>query len=137
MNFIIKEYENYRENEILSLYKSVGWINYTNNPEMLKNAYKNSLKIYGAYVGDELAGVIRVVGDGFSVIFIQDLLVKPEYQRKGIGTALIKKVLTEYKSVYQIHLMTDNNEKSVRFYKSAGFLMDEDINCRSFSVYNA
>ena len=136
MEFVIKEYENYIESEILPLYKSVGWINYTNNPKMLKEAYNHSLKIYAAYVNDSLAGIIRVVGDGFSVIFIQDLLVKPEYQRKGIGTALIKKVLTEYKSVYQIHLMTDNNEKSVRFYKSAGFLMDEDINCRSFSVYN-
>ena len=136
MNFIIKEYENYRENEILSLYKSVGWINYTNNPEMLKNAYKNSLKIYGAYVGDELAGVIRVVGDGFSVIFVQDLLVAPEYQQKGIGSALIKKVLCEYKDVYQIHLMTDNTEKSTKFYKSMGFLMDTDINCRAFSKYN-
>lgn len=136
MEFVIKEYENYIESEILPLYKSVEWINYTNNPKMLKEAYNNSLKIYAAYINDSLVGIIRVVGDGFSVIFIQDLLVKPEYQRKGIGTALIKKVLTEYKSVYQIHLMTDNNEKSVRFYKSAGFLMDEDINCRSFSVYN-
>lgn len=136
MEFVIKEYENYIESEILPLYKSVGWINYTNNSKMLKEAYNHSLKIYAAYVNDSLAGIIRIVGDGFSVIFIQDLLVKPEYQRKGIGTALIKKVLTEYKYVYQIHLMTDNNEKSVRFYKSAGFLMDEDINCRSFSVYN-
>lgn len=136
MEFIIKEYKGYSEKEILPLYDSVGWINYTKNPEMLQNAYCHSLKIYAAYENETLIGVIRVVGDGFSVIFIQDLLVKPEYQRKGIGTALIKKVLTEYKSVYQIHLMTDNNEKSVRFYKSAGFLMDADINCRSFSVYN-
>ncbi|MBE6730409.1 MAG: GNAT family N-acetyltransferase [Ruminococcaceae bacterium] len=136
MEFIIKEYKGYSEKEILPLYDSVGWINYTKNPEMLQNAYCYSLKIYAAYENETLIGVIRVVGDGFSVIFIQDLLVKPEYQRKGIGTALIKKVLTEYKSVYQIHLMTDNNEKSVKFYKSAGFLMDEDINCRSFSVYN-
>ncbi len=75
---------------ILSLYSSVGWTNYTENPEMLKNAYDNSLLILGAYDGGRLVGVVRAVGDGFSVVFIQDILVFPEYQRRGIGTKLLR-----------------------------------------------
>lgn len=70
MEFLIKEYKNYDETEILNLYKSVGWINYTNNPNMLKSAYSNSLKILGAYEKEKLLGIIRVVGDGHSVVFI-------------------------------------------------------------------
>lgn len=132
MEYVIKEYIGYGKEEILNLYESVGWTNYTSNPSMLENAYKNSLKIFGAYDGDKLVGVIRVVGDGFSIICIQDILILPEYHRKGIGTALLKKVIDTYKHVYQKMLLTDNTEKTIQFYKSLGFEMDTDINCRAF-----
>ena len=135
MEVILKEYTGYNEEEILGLYESVGWTNYTDNPEMLRNAYLNSLKIYGAYVDDKLIGIIRVVGDGYSVIFIQDLLVHPEFQRKGVGTLLLKKVLCEYDSVYQKHLMTEDTEKTILFYKSLGFVDNSEIGCKAFSVY--
>lgn len=135
MEVIIKEYAVYKEAEILGLYTSLGWTNYTDNPEMLRNAYLNSFKIYGAYVDDKLIGIIRVVGDGYSVIFIQDLLVHPEFQRKGVGTLLLKKVLCEYDSVYQKHLMTEDTEKTILFYKSLGFVDNSEIGCKAFSVY--
>ena len=135
MEVIIKEYAVYKEAEILGLYTSLGWTNYTDNPEMLRNAYLNSLKIYGAYVDDKLIGIIRVVGDGYSVIFIQDLLVHPEFQRKGVGTLLLKKVLCEYDSVYQKHLITEDTEKTILFYKSLGFVDNSGIGCKAFSVY--
>lgn len=57
MEFTIKEYNEYHEQEILNLYKSVGWVNYVNHPEMLKNAYESSLKILGAYNGEKLLGI--------------------------------------------------------------------------------
>lgn len=132
MQYEIKEYTSYKEEEILHLYESVGWTNYTSNPSMLENAYKNSLKIYGAYEGNKLLGIVRVVGDGYSIIYIQDILILPEYQRKGIGRALMEKVLDAYKHVYQKTLMTDNTEKSIQFYKSVGFTMDTDVECRAF-----
>ncbi len=130
---IVKEYITYNEKEILNLYKSVGWTNYTNNPEMLKNAYAHSLKTFGAYVDDKLVGVVRVVGDGYSVVFIQDLLVFPEYHRQGIGTMLMKQVLQEYEHVYQKNLFTDDTEKTIQFYKSLGFMIDSDMGGRAFS----
>lgn len=135
MEFSIKEYEAYHEEEILPLYESVGWTNYTQKPQMLNEAYLHSLKIYAAYVGNKLVGIIRVVGDGASVVFVQDLLVYPQYHRQGIGTALLKKIMEEYDGVYQLHLLTENTEKTIAFYKSLGFLMDTDIECRAFSKY--
>ena len=133
MEFSIKDYNEYNESEILNLYQSVGWINYVNNPAMLKNAYANSLKILAAYENDKLLGVVRVVGDGYSIIFIQDIVVLPEYQRQGIGTALLKRILEMYQEVYQKSLFTDNKEKTIQFYKSLGFEMDTDIECRAFT----
>jgi len=132
MNITIKEYTQYKETEILNLYKSVGWTNYSDKPEMLKNAYANSLKILGAYENEKLLGIIRVVGDGYSIVFIQDILILPDYQHRGIGTALIKKILEMYQNVYQKELLTDNTEKTIQFYKSVGFEMDTDIGCRAF-----
>lgn len=132
MRFSIREYTEYKEQEILDLYQSVGWSNYTQNPEMLKNAYEHSLKIIGAYDEDKLVGIIRVVGDGYSIIYIQDILVLPEYQHQGIGTLLIKNVLDDYAQVYQKVLLTDDTEKTKEFYQSVGFTMDTDMDCRAF-----
>lgn len=135
MEYNIAEYMDYNEQEILPLYESVGWVNYTKRPQMLREAYLHSLKIYAAYAENKLVGIIRVVGDGSSVVFVQDLLVYPECQRQGIGTALLKMIMEEYRSVYQLHLLTDNTEKTIAFYKSLGFIMDTDIECRAFSKY--
>ena len=135
MEFNITEYKEYSEQEILPLYESVGWVSYTRRPPMLQEAYLHSLKIYAAYVENKLAGIIRVVGDGSSVVFVQDLLIYPQYQRQGIGTALLKKIMEEYRDVYQLHLLTENTEKTIAFYKSLGFVMDTDIECRAFSKY--
>lgn len=132
MEFLMKEYNEYNEKEILSLYQNVGWTNYVNNPSMLKSAYENSLKILGAYENEKLLGIIRVVGDGHSIVYIQDIIVLPEYQRHGIGTALLGKILEIYQNVYQKVLLTDNTEKTIQFYKAAGFEMDTDIGCKAF-----
>lgn len=130
-NIEIKTYTNYDETEILNLYKSVGWSNYYEKPEMLKSGFKNSLFALGAYDGDKLVGIIRVVGDGNTIIYIQDILILPDYQRQQIGTDLLKYVLDKYKDVYQKVLSTDNTEKTISFYQSLGFKKLTDMNCEA------
>ena len=128
----IKEYKDYNVEEIKSLYTAVGWIAYTKDMQALEQGYKNSLLVLAAYENDELLGVIRVVGDGYTVVFIQDILVFPDKQRKGVGTALLKMVLDRYSHVRQIELTTDNTDKTVAFYKSLGFTEFSDIGCCGF-----
>ena len=117
----IKEYRAYNEADILRLYESVGWTAYTDHPEVLRTGFENSMLILTAYEGDQLLGIIRAVGDGYTVVFIQDILVFPEYQRKGIGSALLQAILDRYSHVRQIELATDNTPKTIAFYKSMGF----------------
>lgn len=88
--------------------------------------------VLGAYENGELLGIIRAVGDGFTIIFIQDILVYPRYQRKGIGTALLKAVLERYPNVRQIELTTDNTHKTISFYKALGFSEFSEIGCCGF-----
>lgn len=128
----IREYLSYNETEILDLYASVGWTAYTKDPEALKKGFSNSLLTLGAYENDHLAGIVRVVGDGATVVLIQDILVYPEYQRKGIGTALLKAALDRYPHVRQIQLATDNTEKTKAFYRSCGFREYGELGCCGF-----
>ena len=133
---LIKEYRTYNEKEIIDLYNSVGFTAYTKKPEILKSAYQNSLLVLGAYKNDKLAGIIRVVGDGTSIIFIQDLLVSPNYQRQGIGSSLMKEVLNRYTNVRQIELLTDKDDEVAKaFYKSLGFREFDDFNCLGFARF--
>ena len=128
----IKEYTEYKEDEILRLYSEVGWVSYTQNMPALKQGYMNSLLVLAAYEGDELLGLIRVVGDGFTIIFVQDILVFPEKQRQGVGRALLQAVLDRYKDVRQIELVTDNTPKTIAFYNSLGFAEFSQIGCCGF-----
>lgn len=119
--------------DVLPLYEAVGWTNYTTKPEILKAAFENSLHIIGAFNKDEkMIGVLRGVGDGASILFIQDILVYPEYQHQGIGTKLLQQTLEKYKNVYQIQLTTDNSMKTISFYESNGFTSLTSLNCVSF-----
>ena len=119
--------------DVLPIYEAVGWTNYTQNPGMLEVAYKNSLHVLAA-VNEKgiLVGVLRAVGDGASILFIQDILVTPEYQHQGIGTKLLQQTLEKYKNVYQIQLATDNSMKTISFYESNGFTSLTSLNCVSF-----
>lgn len=128
----IRKYAHYNENEILELYSSVGWTAYTDHPDSLRRGFENTLLILGAYTENELLGILRAVGDGETIIFIQDILVHPDYQRRGIGTALLKEALSRYSHVRQIQLATDNTEQTKAFYRSCGFRELSEIGCCGF-----
>lgn len=117
----IKKQEIVKLEDVLHLYQAVGWTNYTNQPEMLEKSLAHSLAIYVARDGEEIVGLVRLVGDGFSSVFVQDLIVLPSYQRQGIGSNLMKEALADYKDAYQIQLATEQTEKTLGFYRSLGF----------------
>ena len=117
----VRKQEFVKLEDILHLYQAVGWTNYTNQPQMLEQALSHSLVIYLALDDDAVVGLIRLIGDGFSSVFVQDLIVLPSYQRQGIGSALMKEALEDYKEVYQVQLATEQTEKNVGFYRSMGF----------------
>ena len=108
-------------NDVLHLYQAVGWTNYTNQPQMLEQALSHSLATYLARDGEKIVGLVRLVGDGFSSVFVQDLIVLPSYQRQGIGSDLMKEALADYKDAYQVQLATEQTEKTLNFYRSLGF----------------
>ena len=115
--------------DVLHLYQAVGWTNYTNQPQMLEQSLAHSLAIYVARDGEEVVGLVRLIGDGFSSVFVQDLIVLPTYQRQGIGSTLMKQALSDYKDAYQVQLATEESEKTLGFYRSLGFETLSSFQC--------
>ena len=122
--------------DVLHLYQAVGWTNYTNQPQMLEQALPHSLVVYLAFDGEKIVGLIRLVGDGFSSVLVQDLIVLPIYQRQGIGSALMKEALEDYKDAYQVQLVTDQTERTLGFYRSMGFEILSTYNCIGMTWMN-
>lgn len=125
----IKKQEIVKLEDVLHLYQAADWTNYTNQPQMLEQALSHSLVIYLALDGDAVVGLIRLVGDGFSSVLVQDLIVLPSYQRQGLGSALMKEALKDYKDAYQVQLVTEETEKNVGFYRSMGFEVLSTYDC--------
>lgn len=128
----IREYQTYNEQEILSMYTSVGWTAYTDALGTLRQGFEHSLLTLAAYENGQLVGLIRTVGDGYTIVFVQDILVFPEYQRKGIGTVLLQAVLDRFSHVRQMELATDDTPQTIAFYKSLGFSPMSEIGCCGF-----
>ena len=132
----IKKQEIVKLEDVLHLYQAVGWTNYTHQPQMLEQALSHSLAIYLAFDGEKIVGLIRLVGDGFSSVFVQDLIVLPSYQRQGIGSSLMKEALKDYKDAYQVQLVTEETERTLEFYRFMGFETLSTYDCTGMTWIN-
>jgi len=110
------------QTEVSHLYNNVNWKAYTKKPEVLMQAIQNSLYVLSAWDEQTLVGLIRLIGDGCTII----------YQRRGIGTTLIKMALEKYKHVRQKVLITDNEERTKTFYQTIGFKSVKEHNIVAF-----
>ena len=82
--------------ELFELRKSVKWS--TGEMEAFERGLQNSLYGVCALVNEEIIGTARVVGDGSTCFYIQDVIVKPEYQKMGIGFKMMQKVMEYIKA---------------------------------------
>lgn len=81
------------ENELevdtyLKLREAVSWKKLSR--QQAKKALKNSLHIAVAYIDDKPVGMGRIVGDGAVICYVQDLIVVPDMQGRGIGGILLE-----------------------------------------------
>jgi len=116
-----KEFDASLLEEVKEIYRSVYWQTYLQDDEKLKRAYENSLNLLGAFDGEVLVGFVRCVGDGEHIVLVQDLAVRPEYQKRRIGTTLFQMVWDKYKDVRMFQVVTDlEDEVDNHFYQSFG-----------------
>jgi ribosomal protein S18 acetylase RimI-like enzyme len=121
---------------IKKLYEDAGWYNYTKDISNLIKALNNSLILISAWDEENLVGLVRVVGDGYTIVYIQDILILKDYQRKGIGSELIKLVLSKFSNVRQKVLLTDDVEETRLFYEKLGFISCDKGEVVAFAKFN-
>jgi len=107
--------------ELIELYDSVGWSAYTRDVDTLRRALAGSSTLVIARDGAVLIGLARVVSDGSTICYLQDVLVNPSHQGHGVGRALVQAALEPYAKVRQKVLLTDDEPAQRRFYESLGF----------------
>ena len=121
--------------EVLRLYDAVGWSAYTNDPEKLMRGLHHSLRVVTARADGRLVGLARVVGDGETIVYLQDILVLPKLQRTGIGRRLFEAAFSPYAGVRQHVLITDQEPRQRAFYEAMGFKEIGEANGRAFVRY--
>lgn len=113
--------------ELVALYDSVGWSTYTKDPERLYDAVSRSLRVVCARDDGRLIGLARLVGDGLTIVYLQDILVDPAHHRRGVGRKLFTEVLEPYADVRQQVLITDDEPGQRHFYEAMGFTEIRDM----------
>ena len=122
-NLEVKFVKNWLEDEIEILYKAGGWWKEHYDKSEIKNLIKGSFAF--AVVVDnstkKTIGMGRILSDGISDAYIQDLVILPEFRKKGIGKYLVKKLIEYCKSkgINWIGLISEPNQDG--FYKKIGF----------------
>ncbi|MCL1990403.1 MAG: GNAT family N-acetyltransferase [Defluviitaleaceae bacterium] len=120
---LYKETKLIHDADLRALYSSVGWVSYTDRITDLSVLLSDCQIVFSAWDESKLVGLIRTVGDGISIQYVQDFLVLPAYQKQGIGTALIQYVMKKSENIRQLVLITDGSDENksvINYYESQG-----------------
>lgn len=83
-----------------------------------------------------MVGLIRVVGDGLTILYIQDILVLKAYQNQGIATQLMEQMLEKYQKVRQKVLLTEEAPDVRHFYEKNGLQSRDQGTVVAFYKFN-
>lgn len=119
----IKFIDAWPEEEIVSLYKAGGWWKDSYDSSGIKNLIKGSYAF--AVVIDKKSGKAigmgRIISDGVSDAYFQDIVILPKYRNKGIGKKIVETLLERCLSagILWIGLIAEPGQDV--FYNPIGF----------------
>ncbi|MCJ7525782.1 MAG: GNAT family N-acetyltransferase [Candidatus Aminicenantes bacterium] len=114
---------------VKNLYQQAGW--WEENDESLDGCawidtlVSQSFCFVGAFSGDEMIGMGRAVSDSISDAYIQDVVVLKKFRGRGIGAAIIQKIICYLKTrrIGWIGLIAEPGTQA--FYQRLGFALLE------------
>jgi len=119
----IKFVDEWPSDDIVKLYKAGGWwkdsYDKSGVTKLIKGSYAFAV-IIDKNTG-KIIGMGRILSDGVSDAYIQDLVILPDYREKGIGKKLVK-ALVDYchkNKIFWIALIAEPDQDG--FYKNLGF----------------
>jgi GNAT superfamily N-acetyltransferase len=106
---------------IIALYRGHGW-SHAADPERLRTAILCSSYAVVATEGDRIVGFARAMSDEAFAVYIADILVAPDRQRRGIGRAVVKALLQRYPLDYYHHQVLVAERGAEGFYRRLGLV---------------
>lgn len=116
--FLYKYEKDIDKNQLVKLFQSVGWKT-AEYPNKLYHAIQNSEYVMTVWKNENLVGLISAITDGYINVFITYLLVKPEYQKRGLGKIMMEDFLKKFNGFGRRILTTELDKEE--FYKKFGF----------------
>lgn len=121
-NLVVRHDREIPPEEVQEICSAVGWSK--REPALIARALENSLAVVSIWHGKTMVGFARATGDKVFNATIWDVVVRPSYQRQGIGILVMKELLKELDS-YNIPLITLYADPGTDgFYKRFGFSVD-------------
>jgi GNAT superfamily N-acetyltransferase len=105
--------------DVVALYRSVNWSSAT-KPNALTAALQGAHSTVSAWDNDRLVGIGYAISDGHLVVNYAHLVVAPSHQRRGIGTFIMRALMSRYEGFHQQTILADQH--SIPFYASLGFV---------------
>ena len=101
--------------------------------EIYKKYIKNNpvYSIFVAELENEIVGAItllieqKFIHQGGKVGHIEDVAVKKGFERRGIGSSLVKRAVAEAENQNCYKIILDSSQKNIPFYKKLGFYQHE------------
>jgi ribosomal protein S18 acetylase RimI-like enzyme len=112
----------WKEDEVVELYKAGGWWKESYNKSAINSMIAGSF-VFAIAIDSttgKAIGMGRVLSDGTSDAYIQDMVVLPAYQGLGIGERLVKSLIDHCisKGIVWIGLIAEPGKDS--FYMAMG-----------------
>ncbi|MDF2436757.1 MAG: family acetyltransferase [Bacteroidota bacterium] len=108
-----------RTGDVIEVFKSSGINRPVEDHDRIELMLKNSNLIISAWDGIELIGIARSLTDYNYCCYLSDLAVKKEYQKTGIGKALIDH--TQQTIGEQTMLLLLSAANAMEYYPKVGF----------------
>jgi predicted N-acetyltransferase YhbS len=107
--------------EVIEVYRSsgLGLRRPIDDRACVKRMFAEANLVVGAWDGDRLVGLARTLTDFCYVAYLADLLVRAEYQKRGIGRGLIRKTRAELSTNASIVLLAA--PAAEEYYPRLGF----------------
>ena len=104
---------------LIRLYRSVHWSS-AEKPLILQRSLAESHSVVSAWVEGQLIGLGNTISDGHLVVYYSHLLVMTEWQGKGVGSQILKRLMKRYAGFHQQVLLADGD--AVGFFTRHGFV---------------